>query len=290
MKHFLPVFLLFSLSLSAQISGTIVDEKGLPVPYVNIWVEDENIGTTSDEKGFFKIHTTSDKILVFSSVGFEVKKTTIKDNEKVVLKDAVYKLSEVVITKRKESKQLEIGDAERIHHRQLSGDKPWIYAKLFEYDSTYKATPYLKKIVFYSNSDVKDAKLKIRIFSFNDTIPTHDLIDEDLIVTVKKGMKKNVIDVSKYNLSFPEKGIVIGLEWMIIAENRWDFEYKDTTKKLIKMEDYAPSLVVNYSEKENAFRYSGGKWYRNKIFPTNSNDKPWHNKVMEPAINLILTN
>lgn len=284
--------ILFCFSATAQINGVVVDESGKPIPYVNIWVENENIGTTSDENGAFKINTSEDKILVFSSVGFEVKKTLVKEGERVVLKEAVYKLGEVVISKRKQDKEIEIGDAERIHHRQLSGDKPWIYGKLFEQDTIYKKTPFLKKIVFYSDSDKKDAKLKIRIFEFNDSIPTNDLLSEDLIVTVKKGMRKNVIDISKYNLRFPEKGIVIGLEWMIIEENRADFEYKDhQTKKLIKLEDYAPSLVVNYSDKENAFTYSQGKWLRSKVFLTEKKSKePWYNRVMMPAINLILSN
>ncbi|MFN3752784.1 carboxypeptidase-like regulatory domain-containing protein [Flavobacterium sp.] len=286
------VLFLQTLSGFAQIKGVVVDEKNQPIPYVNIWVENENIGTTSDEKGIFKINTSEDKTLVFSSVGFEVKKTAVKNEEKVILVAAVYNLREVVIAKRKQEKQIEIGDAQRIHHRQLSGDKPWIYGKLFENDTIYEKTPFLKKVVFYSDSDKKDAKLKIRFFEFNDSIPGKDLIEEDLIVTVKKGMKRNEIDVSKYNLRFPEKGIVIGLEWMIIEENRADFEYKDPkTKKLVKQEDYAPSLVVNYSEKENAFTYSSGKWHRSKVFLTEKKSKePWYNKIMMPAINLILTN
>jgi len=285
------LFLFYTFSLSAQISGTIVNEKDEPIPYVNIWVQNENIGTTSDEKGIFKINTNSEKILVFSSVGFEIKKTSIQDNEKVILKEAIYNLDEVAVTKRKQDKEIEIGGAEKIHHKQHSGDKPWIYGKLFEYDSIYKATPYLKKIVFFSDSEKKDAKLKIRIFELRNSIPTNDILDEDLIVTVKRGMRKNEIDISKYNLRFPKNGIVIGLEWMIIEENKYAFEYKTyQTKKMVKMECYAPSLIVNYSKDENSFNYSEGKWRRGKIFTTDKNDKPWYNTVMMPAINLILSN
>ena len=289
MKNIAYIFLLITSALSAQINGIVVNDKGNPVPYVNIWVENENIGTTSDQNGIFKIHATSDKVLIFSSVGYEIRKTAIKDNDKVILKEAIFRLEELVVSNRKKDKEIEVGDAKKIHHTQLSGDKPWIYAKLFEYDSTYAATPFLKKIIFFSDSEKKDAKLKIRVFQMNDSLPANDLLSEDLIVTVKKGMRKNVIDVSKYNLRFPEKGIVIGLEWMIIEENKFSFEYKEA-KKLIKMECYAPSLVLNYSEYVNAFRYSKGKWYKNMIIPNNGTERPWDNKAMTPAINLILTN
>lgn len=291
MRYIIYIFLLTAFPLSAQISGSTIDVKGKPIPYVNIWVENENIGTTSDENGFFKIQTTSDKVLIFSSVGYEVKKTTIKDTEKVILTEAIFKLEEIVLSQRKKDKEIEVGDAKRIHHSQLSGNKPWIYGKLFEYDSIYKTTPYLKKIVFFSDSEKKDAKLKIRIFEFNDSIPTNDLLHDDLIVTVKKGMRKNEIDISEFNIRFPETGIVVGLEWMIIEENKYVFEYETIyTKEIIKAEAYAPSLIVNYSEVENSFNYMQGKWKRSKPSHNDQIDKPWYNKVMLPAINLILTN
>lgn len=275
-----------------EVKGVVVDENNKPIPYVNIWVENENVGTTSNDNGFFTIDVSEGKRLVFSAVGFESKMISIKNEEKVVLKTAVFKLDEIIITKRKQDKELEIGNAERIHHRQLSGDKPWIYGKLFEFDTLYKKTPFLKKIVFYSDSDIKNAKLKIRIFEFNDSIPTNDLLSEDLMVTVKKGMRKNSIDISKFNLKFPEKGVVIGLEWLIIEENKFFFEYKSyNSKEIVKSISYAPCLVVNYSKVEHSFSYSKGKWVRNKIFVNeNSNDKPWFNTVILPAINLILTN
>ncbi|MCF6131455.1 carboxypeptidase-like regulatory domain-containing protein [Flavobacterium wongokense] len=283
--------LLIAFSASAQISGTIVNEKGNAIPYVNIWIENENIGTTSDENGIFKINAEVGKTAIFSSVGFEIKKTALTANEKVILKEAVYKLDEVVISKRKQDRQIEIGDAHKIHHTMLSGDKPWIYGKLFEYDSAYAATPYLNKIIFYTDSEKKDAKLKIRLFEFNGIEPADDMLQEDLVVTVKKGMRKNEIDVSKYNLKFPEKGIVIGLEWMVIEENKYNFEYKDKTKGLVKTAYYAPSLVINYSDSENSLMYSKGRWTRSRLILKITKEKnPWDNKVMTPAINLILTN
>ena len=48
--------LLISFSLSAQIKGVVKDSiSGKPIAYVNIWVENENIGTTSEENGSFSL-------------------------------------------------------------------------------------------------------------------------------------------------------------------------------------------------------------------------------------------
>ena len=284
------LFLVISFSVSAQIKGIVVDEHNNPIPYVNIWVDNENIGTTSQYNGTFTINVSDDKIVVFSAVGFETKKVKASNGVKVILKDTIYKLDEVVIEKRKETVENEIGDSKKIRHTHSSGDKPWIYAKLFNYEEKFKETPFIKSIVFYSESEIQNAKLKIRVFQFQDSIPTNDLIEEDIIVSVKKGSRKNIIDISKYKLKIPEDGIVIGLEWLIIPENFYDHAYRDfKTKKMIAMPNYEPSLVINYFENEKSFRYTGGKWIKEKMNKTNF-DKPWYFKVKTPAINLILTN
>jgi hypothetical protein len=116
-----------------------------------------------------------------------------------------------------------------------------------------------------------------------------DLLTEDIIVSVKKGMRKNVIDVSKYKLKIPENGLVVGLEWLIIDENKFEIRQSDDDEKRVRI-SYAPSLIINYSEDENAFSYRNGAWERAKKLDSKTSN-PWiNNKVLTPAINLILTN
>ncbi len=283
------LFLLISFSLSAQIKGVVVDENNIPIPYVNIWIENENIGSTSEDDGSFKIDLKDEnKNLVFSAIGY--KKEVSKFKEKIVLEKQIYKLEDVVIQTSKQTKEIEIGDSKKIHHTQLSGDKPWIYGKLFSYEANYSETSFLKSIIFFTNSRKEEAKIKIRIYEVKDSIPTDDILYEDLIVIVKKGMRKNKIDVSKYKIMFPKNGLIVGLEWLIIDYNKYYFDYKDgkSEKSLV---NYAPDLVINYSDIENSYRFSGGKWKKNKlIFFKTKNKNPWDNKVMVPAINLVLTN
>jgi hypothetical protein len=284
------LFVIFSTStLSAQISGIVKDSlTKKPIPYVNIWVENENSGTTSNENGLFDLNINDEKRIVFSALGFENKTIASSNAKNVLLNPKIYELNEVIVENLKKTKELEVGGAKKIHHSQLSGDKPWIYGKLFDYEEQYSETPYIKKVIFYSNSDIKNAKLKIRIFEMNDSIPSNDLLYEEIIITVKKGMKKNSIDVSQNNIKFSKKGVVVGLEWLIIDENKYNYEYKESKIKK-SFVTYAPSLVINYEDLENSFRYSGGKWIRSKKYDSKQN-KPWDNKVLTPAINLLLTN
>jgi hypothetical protein len=57
MKINIVILILFlkTIWISAQVKGIVVDENDKPIPYVNIWVENENIGTTSEEDGRFSI-------------------------------------------------------------------------------------------------------------------------------------------------------------------------------------------------------------------------------------------
>lgn len=76
MKKLLTItFLLISNLCFSQLKSVIIDsgtkEK---IPFVNIWVENENIGTTSNEKGEFELGINSTKVILFSAIGFETKR------------------------------------------------------------------------------------------------------------------------------------------------------------------------------------------------------------------------
>lgn len=290
MMKTITFLLLISGSLCAQMSGIVKDSLlGKPIPYVNIWVENESIGTTTELDGSFSLDIKQEKILVFSALGYAKKKISSKA-ETFLLSPMAYELNEILIINPKFSKTIEIGNAHKVHVSQLSGKKPWIYAKLFTNEDKFAETPFLKKIIFYTNSNIKEAKLKIRLFSVKDSLPSDDLIDEDLVVHVKKGMKKNVLDISKFKVLFPKDGVVIGLEWLIIEDNKYFFNYKDNkTGERISLENYAPSLIINYSNEEDAFTYYSGKWHKSRKH-INSQSKELNGKVNSPAINLILSN
>ena len=78
-KRLIWIFLIVSQFALSQIKGVVKDSiSGEPIPYVNIWVENETIGTTSEENGTFVLATSSDKNIVFSILGYD--KKTLKAN------------------------------------------------------------------------------------------------------------------------------------------------------------------------------------------------------------------
>ena len=98
MKYLITFLYLVTISLSAQIKGVVKDSiSGEPIPYVNIWVENEAIGTTSEANGTFEIQTAAGKNLVFSVLGYQRKYLPAKENMTVLLSETTMNLKEVVL-------------------------------------------------------------------------------------------------------------------------------------------------------------------------------------------------
>ena len=293
-KRLIWIFLIVSHFAFSQIRGVVKDSiSGEPISYVNISVENETVGTTSEADGSFSLDIKDEKVLIFSALGFETKKLSSK-SEVILLKPKVFELKEVVIEQPKFKKEIEIGNFNKPLGYHISGDLEWSNAKFFKYETTYEQTKFVKKIKITTRSKVNNAKFKIRIFSVNkEGSPEDDLLYEDIIVTVKKGKRKNIIDISNLKLVFPEEGLFIAYEVLKIESNKYEFKYTENeSKKLIKKIYYAPDFECNLVEEQNTYHNRFGKWIKLQRWHNNEigSKEKYNNKVFEPAINLILTN
>lgn len=285
-KIFLQVLFLLSLSIYAQTKGKIVDENNNPIPFANIWVENEAIGTTAEENGDFSITLKdNNKILVFSAIGYETAKCKASQVNVITLKFTAYQINEVVIAKRFETKEKEIGSTNSAIS-QAFDNGPRIDVKYFPYYPDYKKTKYIKQVVINTDSKIESAICKIHFYSVAENgFPGAPLLDKDFIVTIKQGLKKTRIDITQFNLRMPKNGLFIGFEKLIIERNKLEkttTDYNNNTTRVQKI--YFPLVLYNFIERNALFTFSGGKW--------NKETAAVNKKIMvyEPAINLILTN
>ena len=162
-KRLIWIFLIVSQFALSQIKGVVKDStSGEPIPYVNIWVENETIGTTSEIDGSFSLDIKEEKVLVFSALGYESKKSSSK-NEIILLKPKVFQLKEVVIEQPKFKEEIEIGNFETSGFRIGLGNIN--SAILFKPNDEMLAHPFLKKIIFLTKSDIDKAKIRIKILN-----------------------------------------------------------------------------------------------------------------------------
>lgn len=83
-----------------NVSGTVVDEKGLPVPGATILIKGTTKGASTDFEGKYRITVSHEAtVLVFSSLGYQSQEITVGQQRiiDVQLKEAVSELDEVVL-------------------------------------------------------------------------------------------------------------------------------------------------------------------------------------------------
>jgi iron complex outermembrane receptor protein len=82
---YLCLLLLLPLSVLAQtkVTGTVVDDQGIPIPSINILVEDTQRGTTTDFDGNYSIDVNDGEVLVYSYLGFKTQKVTFTGQSKI---------------------------------------------------------------------------------------------------------------------------------------------------------------------------------------------------------------
>jgi hypothetical protein len=285
----ITLFFLNILSISAQTKGIVVDENNLPIPYVNIWIEGENIGTTSEENGTFVIDSNDgNKNLIFSILGFEKKIIKLSEAKHVVLQSQINELNEIVIVNKKESRETEIGKVENTIFQAFENG-PKIDVKYFPYIPKYKNTKFIKQVRILTDSKLESSTIKIHFYKVDENgLPGEKLLKKDFIVTIKKGGRNNKINVSDFNLTMPKNGIFVGFEKIMIESNKEEKTITDPNTKVTKVHrTYYPLLLYNYTDRDFNYVFSGGKWIKET---TKNTGLPGKIDAYQPAINLILTN
>ncbi len=107
MKKALSYLLIFLLLLAGQfvqaqtieISGTVSDENGIPIPGANISLEGTTLGTSSDFDGNYSISAATGQVLLFSSIGYQDVSVPVGSDAviNVTMKEGT-SLDEVVVT------------------------------------------------------------------------------------------------------------------------------------------------------------------------------------------------
>lgn len=88
MKIVLPLFFLFTLfsELTAQVRGTVTDEKGHPLPFASVYVEGTTNGTTTNLNGEYTLSLENGNYrLVFQFIGYKQKTEVISLEGKPLL-------------------------------------------------------------------------------------------------------------------------------------------------------------------------------------------------------------
>ena len=252
-RYIIPILILiFAQTGFAQIRCVLLDvETNEPIDYANIWIENHDVGTFSNQYGFFSLVTnsTSEKIII-THVGYNTKHIFIKEiKDTIFLNPIILKLNTVIIAKKKNKKNIiidEIKENDVVLYFGTDLKYPWIIAKYFPYDAKFENLRFLKKISLITGIDQK-ADFNIRIYSASeDGKPYEYLSSENIIATAKKGFHKTEVDISKLNILFPKDGLFIAIE-----------NIKDVNSPKFKNTSLVLGLDLSNKSQSTYFYYKG---------------------------------
>jgi|TARA_B110000285_G_C15097472_1_gene602941 hypothetical protein len=227
--HLLPCFfsLIFTLPVWAQTSiiGQVLDSIiQEPLPYVNIGLLNKNIGTVSDEEGYFELElnakSNGQDTLSFSMIGFESKSFTLSDfiNQnkiKILLSEYSTALDEVVLSsKRKEYKTKILGN---------KTNSKTIYAAFTsnklgnEMGFIVRARKYpmiLKKFnISLVENDYGPIKFRLNLYDVQNDKPNKTILKENIFVETDISSGVVSLDLSPYDIVF-DQDFFITIEWI----------------------------------------------------------------------------
>lgn len=294
MKFIIFLFcFLISTSGISQVRGTILDaETHKPVPYSNIGLEHSIIGTTSNIDGHFSFKdSTLGKRLVISSVGFETQKHLVTDSLiEIYLQPKTYELSNIIVRPNKKNLKVVANEipSRNCSNYLICGGYPWITAKFFEYKKEYENVKFIKDVKILVASKIDSAKFNIRIIEANEKgEPLDNLSKRNIIAIANKGTHVITLNLEDKNLIFPEHGLFVALEWLIIDGNKYELSYsmKGERKKISETRFEPRFCAFPQQGSINLWTYSGGKWSRLSI-----SDHLKKEQNLDLAIELVLTN
>lgn len=283
---FIVIFFI-GFQMNAQIKGVVIDDLGNPIPYVSIFVENENKTTTSEENGTFTIDVLAKAKLMFSALGYERKTVLAGEASKVVLKSIIFDLDDVVIKKAKKSKTLEIGQVSN-SILEAFDTGPKIDAKFFPFEKQYNKTKWIKRIMLFTDSPIEGASIKLHLYSVDENgFPGEELLNKNLIVNLKKGVYRHQFTIYDLNIEMPENGIFVAFEKMRIESNKVERTITDSRTGKTRTEiTYAPKVLCHQVKRPYVYSFSGGKWVK-KI---NEEEPGELLSTYEPSLTLLLSN
>ena len=248
-NKYLTFLILWSSSrlLSAQdayeVSGTVRDAKGTPIPYASISLAGETAGGYSDRTGDFSIRVEKfPASLMVTNVGYERKEITVDSathNLKVELEEKIVMLNEVVVTNSK-AKPKSIGspknpkglfthiaykDFEQVgiiinNHKQALYTHPKWLSIAIKID--------YRPLIDKRGKTDGNRKVRLRIYKLgSEGNNLSDLLHNNIMVVAPRKGGWTTIDIEKYQLELPREGFIVAIEWLpTVYDNPEDKKYK----------------------------------------------------------------
>jgi hypothetical protein len=230
MKSYSPYLLLIffkiqfgicQVDLVGQVIDAATDE---PLPYVNIGLVNQNIGTVTDEAGYFELEVPgngyADATLRFSMIGFEPQDFRLQDyrDQKILtvpLKEKATALEEVVLTTKRNKYQTKIlgnKTTSQLIYAAFTTNK--LGNEMGFLVRGRKNPMILKKFnVSLVENDYGPIRFRLNFYDLKDGLPNETLLNENIIVEtdIQSGIVSK--DLTPYEIVI-DQDFFVAIEWI----------------------------------------------------------------------------
>jgi len=212
-----------------KIKGQILDkETNTPLPFVQIGVANKNLGTLSDEDGFFIINSSKlndSDTLIFHYIGYEKIKKSIAiiktSHLKIYLRKTVYALPEINIKGSSLTKNKFFGYKKTNSKNQITGwtlfDVTSMENPIGERGSLIKIkgkTALLKSMNFHiANNEYDSVQFRIHLYSIKNNLPHKEITPTNIFIKTIKKFGWIKVPLNHLNI-IVEEDIIATVEWV----------------------------------------------------------------------------
>jgi len=205
--------------------GQVIDaDTEEPLPYVNIGLVNQNIGTVTDEAGYFELEVPrngfADATLRFSMIGFEPQDFTLQEyrDQKILtipLKEKATALEEVVLTTKRNKYQTKIlgnKTTSQLIYAAFTTNK--LGNEMGFLVRGRKNPMILKKFnVSLVENDYGPIRFRLNFYDLKDGLPNETLLNENIIVDtdIQSGIVSK--DLTPYEIVI-DQDFFVAIEWI----------------------------------------------------------------------------
>ncbi len=232
MKFFLVYLLIVStFKANCQLKSVLLDAHSKKaVPYASVYVKGQMKGTNAELDGTFQIEIESNDSLIISSIGYNSLLLSFEElKDTLFMQPEVLQLKQVKVTPKGRFKLFaltnKLGNVSNFYFRNSSwkgtAGHPYEIARLFKYEDNIASTRFVKSITFVTDSDVNDAVFLVKFYrKGNNGLPGELINESKIIASAKKGRNKTKISVEEEFIYFPKEGMFVGVEFLLVDQNK----------------------------------------------------------------------
>ena len=209
------------VDLVGQVIDAAIEE---PLPYVNIGLVNQNIGTVTDEAGYFELEVPgngfADATLRFSMIGFEPQDFTLQEyrDQKILtipLNEKATALEEVVLTTKRNKYQTKIlgnKTTSQLIYAAFTTNK--LGNEMGFLVRGRKNPMILKKFnVSLVENDYGPIRFRLNFYDLKDGLPNETLLNENIIVEtdIQSGIVSK--DLTPYEIVI-DQDFFVAIEWI----------------------------------------------------------------------------